>query len=308
MTRGEFTKQAILAGGGALIWLPAKGHHAPHLHHPAWSMPHVRHLPSRPAELAVTKIEANIGVKGQVATTELLLSFHNPDGRPKEGRALLPVPVGATLKSFAMEGPSGKIEAKLLPRAEARRIYDEIVSRLKDPAILEFAGLGAVQTGVFPVAPGKTARLRLVYEELLESDGDRVDYVLPRTRAIARNAPPWRINLDWKDNAGIRTLYSPSHAISLTRDSGKRVFFQLDGAINPGPLQVSILKRRSDSAVASFLCHPEKDDEGYFLMLLSPPERGAHSPKLKRVRASESFGGECSVLFPDRAGECPFQA
>lgn len=282
MTRGEFTKQAMLAGGGALIWLPAKGHDGPRHHHASWSMPHVRRLPSRPVELAVTNIEANIGVKGQVATTELLLSFHNPDGRAKEGRALLPVPVGATLKSFAMEGPSGKIEAKLLPRAEARRIYDEIVSRLKDPAILEFAGLGAVQTGVFPVAPGRTAKLRLVYEELLEGDGDRVDYVLPRTQAISKNGPHWKITLDWKESSGIRTLYSPSHSISLTRDSGKRVSFKLEGAINPGSLLVSILKRRSDSAVASFLSHPEKDDEGYFLMLLSPPERAVDSPKFKR--------------------------
>ncbi len=265
-----------------MIWMPLNGRvvHPPHHHH--WTLPHVRPRPQNPATLAVTNIGAKVSIKGQIATTELLLGFRNPDGRAKEGRALLPVPGKATLKSFAMEGPSGKIEAKLLPRREARRIYDEIVSRLKDPAILEFAGMGAVQTGVFPVPAGKTIRLRLVYEELLEIDGDRVDYVLPRTQAMTADAPPWTISLDWKENAGIRTLYSPSHEVSLKRDSRKRVSFKLSGKINPGPLQVSILKRRSKQAVASFMSHPEKDDEGYFLMLLSPPERDNDAPKLKR--------------------------
>jgi Ca-activated chloride channel family protein len=281
MTRGEFTKRAIFTGGGAMIWIPLEGRITqPPLHH--WTIPHVRPRPPHPGTLAVTNIEANVSIKGQIATTELVLGFRNPGGRAMEGRALLPVPTKATLKSFAMEGPSGKIEAKLLPREEARRIYNEIVSRLKDPAILEFAGLGAVKTGVFPVPPGKTIRLRLVYEELLEIDGDRVDYVLPRTQAMNSDAPPWTISLDWKESAGIRTLYSPSHEVSLKRDSGKRVSFKLSRKINPGPLQVSILKRRSKQAVASFLSHPEKDDQGYFLMLLSPPERDEEAPRFKR--------------------------
>jgi len=279
MTRGNFTKRAFLAGGGALIWLPVQGQHRDH---PNWTLSHVRARPHHPDTLAVTGIAAKVAIKGQIATTELLLSFHNPDGRAKEGRALLPVPADATLKSFAMEGPSGKLEAKLLPRQEAREIYDEIVRQLKDPAILEFAGLGAVKTGVFPVAPRATARLRIVYEELLEVEGDRVDYLLPRTQAMASDAPPWKISVDWKDGAGIRTLYSPSHQIALKRESGKRISFSLEGKINPGPLQVSILRRRERNAVASFLCHPEKDDEGYFLMLLSPPERDDDAPKLRR--------------------------
>ena len=54
-------------------------------------------------------------------------------------------------KSFAMEGGRHEIKAELLPREEARRIYDSIVRQLKDPALLEFAGLGAVKSSVFPV-------------------------------------------------------------------------------------------------------------------------------------------------------------
>lgn len=248
-------------------------------------MPHVPSPPQHAGALSVSQIEARIAVTGQLATTELILSFHNPGTRGMEGRALLPVPPSAVLKSFGMEGGGKELAAELLPRGEARRIYDEIVRRLKDPAILEFAGLGAVKTGVFPVPAGQTVRVRLVYEELLPVDGDRVDYVLPRTQAIRAEAPPWKISLSWQEQAGIRTLYSPSHPLVTTRTSGKQVSFTLDGRINPGPLRVSILKRRSPRAAASFLSYPANDDEGYFLMLLSPPEAPAEEagkPRLKR--------------------------
>lgn len=160
----------MLFGGGALIWMPVGGKGVmPHRH---WIVPHAHPHRPGPQGLGVGRIEAKVDVKGQIATTELVLTFKNPGGRPAEGRALLPVPGDATLKSFAMEGGNTKMQAKLLPRKEARRIYDEIVRSLKDPAILEFAGLGAVQTGVFPVPAGKEVRLRMVYQQLLVAEGE----------------------------------------------------------------------------------------------------------------------------------------
>ncbi|YCM45794.1 VIT and VWA domain-containing protein [Verrucomicrobiaceae bacterium 227] len=296
MTRGEFTRKAILMGGGALIWLPASGHEG---HGPArWIVPQVRIRPQPlPGELSVSKIESSIQVRGQVATTEMILTFKNPTRHNLEGKALLPVPVDATLKSFSMEGGSVTTEAKLLPREEARRIYDEIVRSLKDPAILEFAGLGAVKTGVFPVPAGKEVRLRLVYEELLVAEGDRLDFTLPRSEAMTKGGPSWSISLDWKDARGIRTLYSPSHEISLKRHSAKRVSFRLEGEFSSGSLQVSVLTKSSARAVASVLSHAENGEEGYFLMLISPPAPSKDAPRLKRevtlvIDRSGSMAGE----------------
>jgi len=279
-----------------MIWLPASGHDG---HGPAhWMVPHVRpHHRPLPGELSVSKIETAIQVRGQLATTEMVLTFKNPTRVNLEGKALLPVPVDATLKSFSMEGGSGTTEAKLLPREEARRIYDEIVRSLKDPAILEFAGLGAVKTGVFPVPAGKEVRLRLVYEELLVAEGDRLDFALPRSEAMTRGGPAWSLSLDWKDARGIGTLYSPSHEIALKRHSAKRVSFKLEGEINPGSLQVSVLTKTAGKAVASVLSHAEQGDEGYFLMLVSPPAPPEDIPRLKRevtlvIDRSGSMAGE----------------
>lgn len=278
-----------------MIWLPARAQHG----HPAanWVVPHTRfHRPS-PRDLQVSKIEARVRVRGPLATTRLTLVFKNPTRSLLEGRALLPVPAGVTLKSFSMDGPSGETEAELLPRKEARRIYDEIVRSLKDPAILEFAGLGAVKTEVFPVPAGGEVKLRLSYEQLLVAEGDRLDYVLPRSESVTKGGPVWSIAVDWKDDRGIRALYCPSHEVALQRHSPKKVSFRLAGNFNPGSLQVSVLTKSSDKAVATVLAHAEKDDEGYFLMLVSPPEPSDEAPQLKRevtvvMDRSGSMAGE----------------
>ena len=167
MKRAQFARRAFLAAGGSLIWSPVSGHEKPH----SWLLSHVRHIPSSSA-VEVVHVEADVSIRDQVATTTLILTFKNPGSRPQEGQAIVPVPDGATLKGFAMEGSTLEVEAKMLPRAEARRIYDQIVSQLKDPALLEFAGLGAVRSSVFPVPAGKELKLRLVYEELLLKDGE----------------------------------------------------------------------------------------------------------------------------------------
>ena len=64
-----------------------------------------------------------------------------------------------------------------MPRPEARRIYDGLVSKVRDPALLEFAGYNLIRSSVFPVPPGGEQKVRITYEHLLAADGDRVDYV-----------------------------------------------------------------------------------------------------------------------------------
>ena len=194
MKRNDFLKQAVLAGGGVLIWAPrgfaqtavSRAGHVP------WILPHVRPWPGPPRPFPppwssepvnVERVDAEIVITRQVAQTCLVIELRNPGPGLREGQVVLPVPAAAMLREFAMEGAGTSVTGQLLPREEARRIYDEIVGRLRDPVLLEFAGLGAVRSSVFPVPPGATVRLRMKYEELLEMDEGRIDYVLPRTES-----------------------------------------------------------------------------------------------------------------------------
>lgn len=295
----------MLVGGGSLVWAPVSrghgGHHHHHHHHHPWILPHVRPIP-RPVPqptgpVEVRSIDASAQITDQIARTTLTVTFFNPAGRQQEGQILLPVPSGAVLKSFAMEGSKQKLQAKILPKDEARRIYDEIVSRSKDPAILEFAGFGAVESSVFPIPARGEVRLRLVYEELLPQDIDRIDYVLPRSESLDYRVK-WNIAVNWTVKDGIATTYSPSHEIAPRKQPNGMQVTLGGNKINPGPFRLSVLRRKKKEAVASFLTHPEEgQDSGHFLLLMAPPARDADAPKLKRevtvvLDRSGSMAGE----------------
>jgi Ca-activated chloride channel family protein len=286
MKRNEFLRTAVL-GGGAVLWAPRSfGQTSAISSRAPWILPHVRrwphpphhpipHPPVRPwrSPVEIGRVGVEVSVSRQVATTTMVIALRNPADAPQEGRAILPVPHGAMLKSFSMEGGGHKITAELLPCDEARRIYDSIVARLRDPALLEFAGLAAVKSSVFPVPAHGTVRLRMVYEELLEAEGDQIDYVLPRSESLD-SAVPWSIRVDWLSNRGLADIYSPSHEIEKRRVSKKRMEITVRDSRKPGPFRLSALMRGKDGVAAGLLTHPEDSGPGgWFLLLLTPPER-----------------------------------
>jgi len=71
------------------------------------------------------------------------------------------------------------MEAELLPADRARAYYEDIVRRMKDPALLEYVGRGAFKLRVYPIEPMAGKRVRITYSELLKSDSGIVEYTYP---------------------------------------------------------------------------------------------------------------------------------
>lgn len=234
--------------------------------------------------VVIESVEAHVWIREEAARTALDIALRNTSGHDDEAVLLLPVPDGAVLASFAFEGAGGAPSAELLPADEARRLYDAIVSRLLDPALVEFAGYNLIRSSVFPVPAGGTQRIRLVYEQLLPADGDRVDYVLPRSESLG-GARPWAIQVEIESQHPISTVYSPSHAIVRERRSAGHLLVTLaDTPAEPGTFRLSYLRDRGDGVTASLFAYP--DDEvggGYFLLVAGLPAEIARSaPRLRR--------------------------
>ena len=88
--------------------------------------------------MAFTQVNASI--KDQIAVTKVEQEFYNPNPRQLEGTFLFPVPKGAQINKFTMEINGKQVEAELLAADKARGIYEDIVRKLRDPALLEYAG------------------------------------------------------------------------------------------------------------------------------------------------------------------------
>jgi len=272
--------------------------------HP-WPHPH-RPQP-RPVEqygqpIIIEGVEAVVKIVEQTATTTLDISLRNPSPNQTEAILLLPVPDGAAVSAFDFQGSASEPTARLLPREEARRLYDQIVNQVRDPALLEFAGYNLIRSSVFPVPGNGTQKIRLTYDHILTVDGNRVDYALPRSESLDRQSP-WRVSLDITAKDPISMVYSPTHAIDTDRVSPThlRVKTADSARLNPGPFLLNYLLER-EGLSASLLAYPDPKigggQGGYFLLMAGLPTSQAQAAaKLVRevtivIDRSGSMAGE----------------
>ena len=286
----------MIAGAWSPRELLAHGVRHHHWHPPI--MPHVRPRPRHPAPVQVSSVDVAVKISDRMATTTMTMVLHNPGHSQQESEVIIPVSNKAMIRQFGLEGAQGKFPAKLIPRDEARKIYDEIVRRSLDPALLEFAGSGLVKSSVFPVPAGGSSRIRLVYEELLDVDGDRIDFTLLRSESLEYKVP-WNVTVDWTMKGGIAGVYCPSHDLIEQRNGPRRMKLKNRGKMQSGSLQLSATRRISDRATASIMAYPKhhkRADGGFYLLLISPPQR-AKQKSVKRevtlvIDKSGSMAGE----------------
>ncbi|HEY3968336.1 MAG TPA: VIT domain-containing protein, partial [Planctomycetaceae bacterium] len=116
-----------------------------------------------------------------VALVQIDQSFYNPYQFQQEGKFVFNLPDGASVSRFAMFTTRAQlIEGELIDRARAAGIYQSIVDRQRDPAILEQIGGNLFKMRVFPIPPRDTKRILLDYTvPLVEGAGGHCEFELP---------------------------------------------------------------------------------------------------------------------------------
>jgi len=265
-------------------------------------IPQARSYAIRPMAqpIQISDVAADVRILQQVATTTLEIGLTNPSERQQEAEMLVPVPDGAVVRSFSFAGSASEPTAKLLPKTEARNLYRSIVNKLRDPGLLEFAGYNLVRSSVFPVPAQGKQRVLLVYEQVLAADGNRVDYVLPRSESFEATATPWKITVQIRSKTPLATVYSPSHQIGVERSAPEQAVVRVEGApkLEPGPFRLSYLTE-GNGLSGSLMAYPDaRVGGGYFLLLAGiPPGSQASRHTIKRevtlvLDRSGSMAGE----------------
>lgn len=250
----------------------------------------------RPQGVSVTGVNARIDIRDQAATTSIEFQLTNNGPMRQETRVVFPVQSHVVIKGMSFSGLPGEGVAEIMEKDAARRIYDDIVRRMRDPALLEFIGYNLIQTSVFPVEPYKTETVTLVYEELLTSSDNRIDYTLLRSESIDYRVP-WTITASIRTSRTLSTIYSPSHELVLQRHSPNFVDVAIDPSSknNPGAFRLAWLAD-SGNMNASFYAYPDsKTGGGMFLMLAGLP------PKKPVDRSGSPEKREVTLVL-DRSG------
>jgi len=141
--------------------------------------------------IEITEINARIDILESTATTTIEIRLTNTTSRRQEAELIVPVCEGAVVRGFAYDGPGGEITAEVLAKDEAKRIYQQLVAKIRDPALVELIGYNLIRSSVFPVEPRGKQKVRLTYEHLLQVDGNRIDYILHQNRRTVHIESPY---------------------------------------------------------------------------------------------------------------------
>jgi Ca-activated chloride channel family protein len=229
------------------------------------------HFPFAPME--VTYHRVSVSIDDQVATTSVDQEFRNSSGARLEGFYMFPLPDGAAIDKFSMDIDGKEMEAELLPADKARQIYEEIVRRHRDPALLEYVGKGAFRVRIFPIEPNSTKRVRLKYTQLLKADSGLVEYTYPLNteKFSARPLKDVSVKVDLHCKRAIKSVYSPSHSVDIRRHGDRSATIGYEERDARPDTDFKLIFSRTDDPVGiDLLTYRTSPDEGYFLLLASP--------------------------------------
>jgi Ca-activated chloride channel family protein len=245
---------------------------------PHWHRPHYVFAP---LEVVFHKVE--IDIAGQRATTRVEQEFFNPNNVQLEGDYIFPIPKGAHLDKFTMRIGDKDMEAELLDAAKARSIYEDIVRRQKDPALLEYTGRPAFRVRIFPIEAHSRKKVSLTYSELLKVDGGIASYLYPLNTEKFSAQPLKTVSIKVTINADtpIKALYSPSHSVDIKRDGEKRAIVGWEASNTKPDTDFQLLYSTGDTEVGlSCVTRKKEGEDGWFLLLASP---GADMTKSKDI-------------------------
>jgi Ca-activated chloride channel homolog len=232
----------------------------------------------QPIEMSFTK--ADVKIEDQFATTKVEQEFYNPNSQRLEGTFLFPVPKGAQIDKFTMNIDGKPVEAELLTAEKARKIYEDIVRRQRDPALLEYAGRDLFKVRIFPIEPHERKKIALTFSQFLKSDAGLVSFALPLNteKFSARPLRNVSVKVALESKRSLKTIYSPTQKVEVKRDGAHRaiVGFEANNVKPDTDFQLFYTQDDHDIGV-SLLTHQVAGEDGYFLLLASPGVETKHT-------------------------------
>jgi Ca-activated chloride channel family protein len=222
--------------------------------------------------LSVRYHRVKVEIINQVARTSVDQVFVNHFGRDIEGTYIFPVPEGASVSEFAMYVGNERVQGEILDSREARRIYEDIVRRMRDPGLLEYMGRNLFRARVFPIPANGEKRVQISYTEVLKSDGGLVKYLYPlNTERFSRDPlDDVSISVRVESQVPIVNVYSPSHKVSVSKNGpGRALVGYEDRRVRPDKDFLVYYSLSNDDIGLSFM-NWEGPDGGYFMLLASP--------------------------------------
>src|SRR4051812_10976888 len=262
---------------------------------------HPHPIPQPPSTYKIDSIEVNAKLNDQVARVQVSQTFENTGSAPMEVSFMFPLPYDGAIDQLTLLIDGKETQAKLLSKEEARRRYEEIVRKNRDPALLEWVGNGMFQTNVFPIPSGAKRTVTLRYSQLLRKNYGLTDFIFPLSTAKYTSEPVGKVKfqLAIETSAPIKNIYSATHSLEIERPDKTHAIVKYEAKKTvPGEDFRLFFDTGEKSVAASVVSYrPKSSEDGYFLMLSSPEVKAADAKPTPKtvvfvVDRSGSMSGE----------------
>ena len=252
----------------------------------------------RPCEM--TRLDVEARVRGLHALVSETMQIHNPNPRDISVDVSIELPDGATVCGYALEVGDMMVDGVVVPKEEARVVFETERRRGADPGLAEAVRGNAYKTRIYPVPAKGTRKVRLDYVVPLSvASGESAALGLPMpAERIARRSVRIEIEMPGCERPLIEGL-----GAEPVEMEGTWVAESLSTDVTPeGPASVTI------PGVPLPLVMTEKDNRGdvWFVAAEAVPEAKADAPTLRSLAilwdASGSRAGDGRQVEIDLAG------
>ncbi|MCG8584939.1 MAG: VIT and VWA domain-containing protein [Pirellulales bacterium] len=216
----------------------------------------------------------DVKITDQVAVKTYDCTFLNPNPRAVVGgTCYMELEPGARVSDLVVVVNGKKSAAEILDVKRSNKVFTEIVETGGSPALLEYFGNQLIQTKVPNIPPRGTVTVKLQYTTVLDSRNGLVRLQMLNTNPKADLKPlkkaSVRVAIDSK--TPLKNVYSPTHPIKIVEDTKHDVVVEWS-EVNYLPQAPFVLyyQTAKERIAASLLTHREHDEDGYFMLMLSP--------------------------------------
>ncbi len=139
--------------------------------------------------LRIKTLRADVQIRDQLAVTHVDQEFANDNSMRLEGFYIFQLPEGAQVHEMYLWINGIRVPYTVKKREDAVVIYQEIVTRTADPAILEQLGSNVFKLRIFPFEAYGTRRIEIVYSQPLTYYSGSIQYVFPLDMSDYTSAP-----------------------------------------------------------------------------------------------------------------------
>jgi len=269
-------------------------------------------VPPTAGAIQRTSSQVRVDLADRVLRYQITETFRNRGPLIGEADYIFPMPSGAAFEALELEIDGEMVSGETMAADQARRVYEDIVRRSKDPALVEYMGRGLLRTRIFPIRPGEEKRVIVRFQSVAEREGSavRVDYLrgsgpraqpmpipfphptplpvpMPRDDRMRSDVMPNAsqqqrgedesgnlFTLVYTDREEYGRPYSPTHELRVTDRGSRREVT----AVGDAP-QVTVLLplRRTSSASVAMLPYAPSGEEGFALITVTPPAIAART-------------------------------